>query len=156
MAPFHAQWRYYLYTLELGICVNSVDTEAREITGTIPGIKSWLVVMERRVLLYGKNGNGMLCPFRFLSSFSNLYYEKSVWCGIVERSGNVLHIKTLCTQRPLHLRVDVNRIFSLKLTFTKPYLCSDKKLIFYLWTIWTLESLINRNDIQRIVYSGSS
>ena len=115
----------------IGNCVNSVDREAREITGAVPGIKSWLVVMERRVLLYGQNGNGMLCPFRFLSCFSNLYYEKNVWCGIIERSGNVLHIKTLCTPRPLHLRVDVNRIFSLKLSFSKLYLCSDKKLIFY-------------------------
>ena len=123
----------------MGKCVNSVDREVREITGTVQGIKSWLVFMERRVLDCGQNGYGMLSPFNFLSCLSNegnkkemcLYYTEMPGCGIVERGGNVLHIKTYYTRRPVHIRVDVNRIFSLKLSFTKLHLCSNKQMIIH-------------------------
>ena len=123
----------------MGNCVNSVDREVREITGSVQAIKSWLVFMERRVLVCGQNGYGMLSPFNFLSCLSNegnrkekcVYYWKNVGCWIVERGGNVLHIKTFYTKRPLHLQVHVNRIFSLKLSFTKLHICSNQQMISY-------------------------
>ena len=123
----------------MGKCVNSVDREVREISGTVPAIKSWLIFMERRVLECGQNGYGMLSPFNFLSCLSNegnrkekcLYYREDIGCGIVERGGNVLHLKTSYARRPVHLRVDVNRIFSLKLSFTKLHLCSNEQMAFY-------------------------
>ena len=117
-----------------GYCVNSMEREVREIRGTDPMIKSWLVFVKRRVLVCGQNGNGMLGIFNFLSCFSNEGNRKkkcldwkSARCRIVERGVNALHFKSLYTRRPLHLRVDVNRIFSLNLTFTKLYLWNNKK-----------------------------
>ena len=117
-----------------GYCVNSMEREVREIRGTDPVIKSWLVFVKRRVLVCGQNGNSMLGIFNFLSCFSNEGNRKdrcldweSARCRIVERGGNALHFKSLYTRRPLHLRVDVNRIFSLNLSFTKLHLGNNKK-----------------------------
>ena len=95
--------------------------------------------MERRVLVCGQNGYGLLSPFNFLSCLSNegnrkekcVYYRENVGCGIVERGGNILRIKTYYTKRPLHLQVDVNQIFSLKLSFTKLHICSNQRTISY-------------------------
>ena len=120
----------------MGNCVNSMEQEIREITDTVPVIKSWLVLVERKVLVCSQNGKSMLSPFNFLSCMSNegnreekCIYWQNVGCGLVERDGHVLHFKSLHTRRPLHVRVDVNRIFSLNLSFTNVYLCNKRKTI---------------------------
>ena len=119
------------------ICVNSMEREVREIAGTIPGTKSWFVFVERRVLLCGKNGNGMLSPFSFLSCLSSegnrkerCLYRARYECKIVKRGENVLYLKSLHSIRLLHLRVDVNRLYSLNMSFTKLHLCKNKEMTF--------------------------
>ena len=116
----------------MGICVNSMEREIREIKNTVPVYNSWFVFVERRVMICSKNGNSMMSAFSFLGCLSSegnrkerCVYRTIHRCEIVERGGNVLYLKPIHTRKPLHLRVDVNRIFSLNVSFTKLHLCKN-------------------------------
>ena len=121
-----------------GNCVNSIEREVRGMTATYPVIKSWLVFMERRVLVCGQNRNGVLNTFNFLRCLSTegnrkemCLYGKIDRCRIIVRGGNVFSLKSLYTRSLFLLRIEVNRVFSLNLTFGKLDLCNNKKKAFY-------------------------
>ena len=118
----------------MGICVNSMEREFGEITNPVPVYKSWFVFVERRVMMCSRNENNMISAFSFLGCLSSegnrkekCVYQKIHRCEIVERGGNFLHLKPLQSHRLLHLRVDVNRIFSLNVSFTKLHFCMELK-----------------------------
>ena len=119
-----------------GNFVNSIEREVIEMTGTVSVTKSWLVFMDRRVLVCGQNENSMVSLFKFLRCLSkkaNRKYKCIYWswgnarCLIFERDGNVLHLKSLHSGKTLHLRVDVNRIYSLNVSFLTLHLSNSKK-----------------------------
>ena len=121
-----------------GNCVNSIEREVGGMTGTYPVIKSWLVFMERRVLVCGQNRNGVLNTFNFLRCLSTegnrkemCLYGKIDRCRIIVWGGNVFNLKSHYTRSPFQLRIEVNRVFSLNLTFVKLDLCNHKKITFY-------------------------